>query len=302
MCVCVVADDGWWWCVMVVSSWCFFFFFFFFFCNTSPDRLQFTPAHQTRRPALSARPRQYHHKSYLALRSKTLIVVDEEGYASTFGLDTVIGYALATGARSACRRRQQLASSRRRGVSDIAEHHGALTSGRGAVHRSRRKSGQSRDTPGRPTGIAYYLDHHRVHVGADQIAADMAYTAWAADIAAGRDGILLPPTNDLVADSTNAPASTVSPTSPPQPPSPWPTASQPRPATGPDPQKRPLAAPQPVGWAKNGHPRVLRHVTTTALTFTTPWARQRQGRGPAGRYVTTNTTLGMPAPSTAPKV
>ena len=32
-----------------------------------------------------------------------------------------------------------------------------------------------------------------------QTAADMAYQAWAADRAAGRDSILLAPTNDLVA-------------------------------------------------------------------------------------------------------
>ncbi|WP_196761634.1 hypothetical protein, partial [Mycobacterium avium] len=52
---------------------------------------------------------------------------------------------------------------------------------------------------GDPAGIGFYIDHHRVHVGADATAADMAYTAWAADRAAGRDSILLAPTNDLVA-------------------------------------------------------------------------------------------------------
>ena len=39
-----------------------------------------------------------------------------------------------------------------------------------------------------------------MHVGADQNAADMAYAAWAADIAAGRDSILLAPTNEQVAE------------------------------------------------------------------------------------------------------
>ena len=32
---------------------------------------------------------------------------------------------------------------------------------------------------------AFYIDHHRVHVGADHVAADMAYRAWAADLVAG---------------------------------------------------------------------------------------------------------------------
>lgn len=42
-----------------------------------------------------------------------------------------------------------------------------------------------------------------MHVGADATAADMAYTAWAADLDAGRDSILLAPTNDIV-DELNA--------------------------------------------------------------------------------------------------
>ena len=33
---------------------------------------------------------------------------------------------------------------------------------------------------GDPAGIAFYIDHDRVHVGADQTAADMAYAAWVA--------------------------------------------------------------------------------------------------------------------------
>ena len=53
---------------------------------------------------------------------------------------------------------------------------------------------------GDPAGIGFYIDHHRVHVGADATAADMAYQAWAADIAAGRDSILLASTNPLVAE------------------------------------------------------------------------------------------------------
>jgi hypothetical protein len=49
----------------------------------------------------------------------------------------------------------------------------------------------------------------------------MAYHAWAADHAAGRDAILLAPTNELAPTSTHAPASTGSPTAPqPQRPSP----------------------------------------------------------------------------------
>ena len=53
---------------------------------------------------------------------------------------------------------------------------------------------------GDPAGLGYYIDHHRVHVGSDDTAADMAYTAWRADRDAGRDSILLAPTNAVVND------------------------------------------------------------------------------------------------------
>ena len=97
---------------------------------------------------------------------------------------------------------QQLASISASGViSDIAARHETLTlstvvrfadPGESAASLAMRE--------GDPAGIAYYIDHRRVHVGADQNAADMAYAAWAADIAAGRDSILLAPTNEQVAE------------------------------------------------------------------------------------------------------
>ena len=142
-------------------------------------------------------------KWFNTIGSNTLLIVDEAGIASTFDLDAVIGHALARGASvRLVGDDKQLASISASGVmSDIAEHHETLTlstvvrfadPGEGAASLALRD--------GDPTGIAFYLDHHRVHVGADQIAADMAYTAWAADIAAGRDALLIAPTNDLVAE------------------------------------------------------------------------------------------------------
>ena len=53
---------------------------------------------------------------------------------------------------------------------------------------------------GDPAALGFYLDHHRVHVGADAVAADTAYAAWADDVAHRRDSILLAPTNELVAE------------------------------------------------------------------------------------------------------
>ena len=58
-----------------------------------------------------------------------------------------------------------------------------------------------------PAGIGFYIDNHRVHVGTDDTAADMAYHAWRADLAAGADSILLAPTNDVI-NALNARART----------------------------------------------------------------------------------------------
>jgi conjugative relaxase-like TrwC/TraI family protein len=137
----------------------------------------------------------------------TLIVVDEAGMASTAGLDAVIAHAMAAGASvRLIGDDKQLASVSAGGVlRDIVAEHGALTlsdvvrftdpvvgAAEGAASLALRE--------GDPTGIAFYLDHHRVHVGADHVAADMAYQAWSDAIDADRDALLIAPTNELVAE------------------------------------------------------------------------------------------------------
>ena len=121
--------------------------------------------------------------------SSTLIVVDEAGKASTAELDAVICYALAGGASvRLVGDEYQLSSVSAGGVlRDIAARHDALTlsevvrfgdtdhgKAEGAASLALRR--------GDPTGIAFYLDHDRIHVGADATAADLAYTAWVADL------------------------------------------------------------------------------------------------------------------------
>lgn len=137
----------------------------------------------------------------------TLIVVDEAGMASTAGLDAVIAHAMAAGASvRLIGDDKQLASVSAGGVlRDIVAEHGALTlsdvvrftdpvigAAEGAASLALRE--------GDPTGIAFYLDHHRVHVGADRVAADMAYQAWSEAIDTDRDALLIAPTNELVAE------------------------------------------------------------------------------------------------------
>jgi conjugative relaxase-like TrwC/TraI family protein len=143
-----------------------------------------------------------------SIDDNTLIIVDEAGKAGTLELDAVIGHALAKGASvrlvgDDC----QLGSISAGGVlRDITAATDALTlsqlvrfadTAEGAATLAIRA--------GDPAGIGFYVDHHRVHVGADETAADMAYTAWLADILGGRDSVLLAPTNDIV-DALNTQA------------------------------------------------------------------------------------------------
>lgn len=138
--------------------------------------------------------------------SDTLLIVDEAGMASTADLDTLIAHALARGASvRLIGDDQQLASVSAGGVlRDLAERRDTVTLST-VVRFTHPETGKAEAAAslairaGDPAGIGFYIDHHRVHVGADATAADMAYTAWAADRAAGRDSILLAPTNDLVA-------------------------------------------------------------------------------------------------------
>ncbi|HTY26649.1 MAG TPA: MobF family relaxase, partial [Mycobacterium sp.] len=138
--------------------------------------------------------------------NKTLVIIDEAGKAGTLELDAVIGHALANGASvRLIGDDAQLASLSAGGVlRDIAAQTDALTLSQLVRFASTAEGAASLALrAGDPAGIGYYIDHHRVHVGADETAADMAYTAWRTDILAGRDSLLLAPTNDAV-DALNA--------------------------------------------------------------------------------------------------
>ncbi|QZH69604.1 MobF family relaxase [Mycolicibacterium farcinogenes] len=152
-------------------------------------------------PDRSAR-RDPARKWFNAIGPDTLLIVDEAGMASTFDLDEMITHAKAKGAKVCLvADDQQLTSISAGGViTDLASRPETLTLSAVVRFRDPAQSAASlaiRD--GDPAGIAYYIDHGRVHVGADQTAADMAYQGWADDIAAGHRSVLLAPTNDLVA-------------------------------------------------------------------------------------------------------
>jgi conjugative relaxase-like TrwC/TraI family protein len=159
------------------------------------------------RPGPLAAPDDPARKWFTTIGSDTLVIVDEAGMASTLDLDAVIGHALARGASvRLIGDDQQLASISAGGIlRDLAQAHDTVTLST-VVRFTHPETGPSEAAAslairaGDPAGIGFYIDHHRVHVGADQTAADMAYQAWAADRAAGRDSILLAPTNELVAE------------------------------------------------------------------------------------------------------
>lgn len=242
------------------------------------------------------------------INAQTLLIVDEAGMASTADLDTLIGHALARGASvRLIGDDQQLASISAGGVlRDLAERHSAVTLST-VVRFTHAETGQAEAAAslamraGDPAGIGFYIDHGRVHVGADQHAADMAYEAWAADRAAGRDSILLAPTNELVAqlnerarldrltaaniDSTDlASAATAT------------LADGLTASAGDTIATRKNARWIPTttrgGWVKNGHRWTIRTVHDDgSLTVVPLRGAATPVRLPA-RYVTTHTTLG----------
>lgn len=131
----------------------------------------------------------------------TLIVVDEAGKAATAELDAMITDALRKGASVRLIGDDgQLSSISAGGVlRDIAEATDALTLSEVVRFRSAAEAAAGlalHDAD--PAGIGFYIDNHRIHVGTEETAADMAYQAWRADLAAGADSVLLAPTNDVI--------------------------------------------------------------------------------------------------------
>ncbi|MBV9088316.1 MAG: relaxase domain-containing protein [Mycobacteriaceae bacterium] len=136
----------------------------------------------------------------------TLLIVDEAGMCGTRELDAVIAHATTNGASIRLIGDDgQLASISAGGVlRDIAHAHDTVTLTELVRFRDERLGAAEGAASlairaGDPAGIGFYIDHHRVHVGADATAAEMAYTAWRNDTKAAKDAVLLAPTNYLVA-------------------------------------------------------------------------------------------------------
>ena len=244
-------------------------------------------------------------KWFDTIGSDTLIIVDEAGMASTLTSTPSSGTRLARGASMRLiGDDQQLASVSAGGVlRDLAEDHDTVTLST-VVRFTHPETGPAEAAAslairaGDPAGIGFYIDHHRVHVGADAAAADMAYQAWAADRAAGRDSILLAPTNDLVAQLNERARLDRLTTAPPATPlAATVTLADGLTASAGDwiatrKNARWLRTTSMARWVKNGHRWIIRAVHDDGSITVVPL------RGPAtpvrlpARYVTTYTTLG----------
>ena len=133
----------------------------------------------------------------------TLVIIDEAGMADTLSLDTAVQFVIGRGGSvRLVGDDQQLAAIGAGGVlRDIKTQHGAVQLTE--LHRFTNPA-EAHATlalrDGDPTSLDFYLNHGRVHVGDLATTTEDAFTAWAADRAAGLDAIMLAPTRDLVAE------------------------------------------------------------------------------------------------------
>src|SRR5829696_4338788 len=137
-----------------------------------------------------------------AVGPSTLVIIDEAGMADTLSLDTAVQFAIGRGANvRLVGDDQQLAAIGAGGVlSDIQHTYGALRLTE--LHRftDPAEAAASLALPeGDPSGLEFYLDHGRIHVGDVATTTEDAFKAWVSDRAAGLDAIMIAPTRNLVA-------------------------------------------------------------------------------------------------------
>jgi conjugative relaxase-like TrwC/TraI family protein len=133
----------------------------------------------------------------------TLVIIDEAGMADTVSLDAAVQFVIARGGSvRLIGDDQQLAAIGAGGVlGDIKHTHGALQLTE--LHRFTNPAEAAASLAireGDPSGLEFYLDHGRVHVGDGATTKEDAFSAWVSDRAAGLDAIMVAPTRDLVAE------------------------------------------------------------------------------------------------------
>jgi AAA domain len=136
-----------------------------------------------------------------AVGPSMLLIIDEAGMANTLSLDAAVRFAINRGAIvRLVGDDQQLAAIGAGGVlRDITHTHGALHLTE--LHRFTDPDEAAASLAireGDPSGLEFYLDHGRVHVGDGATTTQDAFAAWVSDRAAGLDAIMLAPTRKLV--------------------------------------------------------------------------------------------------------
>jgi hypothetical protein len=137
-----------------------------------------------------------------AVGPSTLVIIDEAGMADTLSLDTAVQFVIGRGGSvRLIGDDQQLAAIGAGGVlRDIAHTHGALRLTE--LHRFTDPAEAAASLAireGSPSGLEFYLDHGRIHVGDVATTTEDAFNAWVSDRAAGLDAIMIAPTRNLVA-------------------------------------------------------------------------------------------------------
>jgi conjugative relaxase-like TrwC/TraI family protein len=138
-----------------------------------------------------------------SIGSSTLVIIDEAGMADTLFLDTAVQFAIRRGASvRLVGDDQQLAAIGAGGVlRDITQTHGALRLTE--LHRFIDPSEAAASLAirsGDLTGLEFYFDNGRVHVGDLATTTQDAFAAWVSDRAAGLDAIMIAPTRKLAAE------------------------------------------------------------------------------------------------------
>ncbi len=127
----------------------------------------------------------------------SLVIVDEAGLASTPTLDAAVGFVTGRGGRVLLvgDDRQRAAIGAGGLLRDIESGHGALTLTE-VLRFTDPLEGQASLAlrQGDIGAVGYHADRGRVHAAAPDTAPDMVFHAWAADIAAGADSIMIAPT------------------------------------------------------------------------------------------------------------
>jgi conjugative relaxase-like TrwC/TraI family protein len=133
----------------------------------------------------------------------TLVIIDEAGMADTLSLDTAVQFVIGRGGSARLvGDDQQLGAIGAGGVlRDIKTRHGAVQLSE--LHRFTNPA-EAHATlalrDGDSKALDFYLNNGRIHVGDLATTTGDAFTAWAADRAAGLDAIMLAPTRNLVAE------------------------------------------------------------------------------------------------------